>query len=72
MILNVAKPSIETPQIDLSKLGVSLPAQALQQIVDAVTIAITPAVVRSLEQQIEQKVEFCSSVITVIFFCFKF
>jgi transposase len=56
MILNVAKPSIDTPQIDLSKLGVSLSAQSLQQIVDAVTIAITPAVVSSLEQQIEQKV----------------
>ncbi len=56
MVLNVAKPSIETPQIDLSKLGVSLSAQALQQIVDAVTIAITPAVVSSLEQQIEHKV----------------
>ena len=56
MVSNVAKPSIETPEIDLSKLGVSLSAEAMQQIVDAVTIAITPAVVNSLEQQIEQKV----------------
>jgi transposase len=56
MVSNVAKPSIETPPIDLSTLGVSLSAEALQQIVDAVTIAITPAVVNSLEQQIEQKV----------------
>lgn len=56
MVSNVAKPSIETPEIDLSKLGVSLCAEAMQQIVDAVTIAITPAVVNSLEQQIEQKV----------------
>jgi transposase len=56
MVSNVAKPSIEIPPIDLSTLGVSLSAEAMQQIVDAVTIAITPAVVSSLEQQIEQKV----------------
>jgi transposase len=56
MVSNVTKPLIETPPIDLSKLGVSLSAEAMQQIVDSVTVAITPAVISSLEQQIEQKV----------------
>jgi hypothetical protein len=50
MVSNVAKPSIETPPIDLSTLGVSLCAEALQQIVDAVTIAITPTVVPRVRQ----------------------
>ena len=56
MVSKTANPSIETPQIDLSKLGVSLSNEAMQHIVDAVTVAITPAVANTLESQIEQKV----------------
>jgi transposase len=56
MISKVANPSIEAPQIDLSKLGVSLSDEALQRLVDAVAIAITPTVASSIEQQTEQRV----------------
>ncbi|MCD8516888.1 MAG: IS66 family transposase [Burkholderiaceae bacterium] len=56
MVSKTANPSIETPQIDLSKLGVSLSNEAMQHIVDAVTTAITPTVANTLESQIEQKV----------------
>lgn len=56
MVSKTANPSIETPKIDLSKLGVSLSNEAMQHIVDAVTAAITPVVANTLESQIEQKV----------------
>lgn len=56
MVSKTANSSIETPRIDLSKLGVSLSNEAMQHIVDAVTAAITPVVANTLESQIEQKV----------------
>jgi len=57
MVSKTANPSIETPQIDLSKLGVSLPEDTMQQLLEAVTEAIVPTVISSVESEVRTKLQ---------------
>ena len=44
MFSNAASPASDTLPEELSKLGIAIPDQALQRIIEAVTLAITPRV----------------------------
>jgi hypothetical protein len=57
MVSKTANSSIETPQIDLSKLGVSLPEDTMQQLLEAVTEAIAPTVISSVEHEVRTKLQ---------------
>ena len=56
MFSNAASPASDTLPEELSKLGIAIPDQALQRIIEAVTLAITPRVSSSVERQIEARV----------------
>jgi hypothetical protein len=64
MFLNASSPATNTLHEELSGLGVAFPGQALQQIIEAVTVVITPRVSSSVERQIEARVraEFAADV----------
>jgi len=50
-----ASPATDTLPEELSRLGIGIPDQALQRIIDAVTLAITPRVSGSVERQTEAR-----------------
>jgi transposase len=56
MFSNAASPASDTLPEELSRLGIAIPDQALQRIIEAVTLAITPRVSSSVERQIEARV----------------
>ncbi|NCV33315.1 MAG: hypothetical protein EBW05_10405 [Betaproteobacteria bacterium] len=56
MFSNAASPASDTLPEELSKLGIAIPDQALQRIIEAVTLAITPGVSHSVERQIQERV----------------
>jgi len=56
MFSHAASPATDTLPEALSGLGITIPDQALQRIIEAVTLAITPGVSHSVERQIQERV----------------
>jgi len=55
MFSHAASPATDTLPEALSGLGITIPDQALQRIIEAVTLAITPGVSHSVERQIQER-----------------